>query len=569
MAKEIPVLDDKEARVETAPPSASTSRQEPPAPASSDQRSKPRGSRLLRRWHLIPIGIVLALLALLAAFASHLFDERLRLSLEGKINQRLTGYRVTLGHAHLNPLNLALGLRDMVIRQDANPEPPVANVPHLRLSVEWPALLTFRLVSNAVFDQPRVHIDLQQLQGEARDKIHLKDRGWQQAFESIFPLKVDHFEVHDGELAYIDVDPDRPLLVSHWDLDARDIRNIHSLPGTYPSTFHTEGVVFDTGRARVDGNADFLEEPYFGVHALYSVEGIPLDRLRPIIARANLSLQGGVLASKGEFEESPKVNIARIDDLTVRGLRLDYLHTTASVAVERKREAEAKAAVKSGPASTVRIRRLRLLGGELGFTDQAKNPPLRVFLDGLDLEVTDLAVGPESGPTEAKLTGRFMGTGQAHGKATFRPSDSSGPNFDLALAIENADLPKVNDLLRSYGKFDVAAGTFSVYSEMAAKKGRIDGYVKPLFQNIQVYDPKKDAKKPVLKKLYEKVVGVAAKVVENHQKDDVATKIDISGPLDAPHTSLWETFRHLLSNAFVKAILPGFDREMGKLKKGK
>ena len=189
--------------------------------------------------------------------------------------------------------------------------------------------------------------------------------------------------------------------------------------------------------------------------------------------------------------------------------------------------------------------------------------------------MTDLAVGPASGPTEAKLTGRFMGTGKAHGKATFRPSDASGPNYDLALAIENAELPKINDLLRSYGKFDVAAGTFSVYSEIAVKKGRIDGYVKPLFQNIQVYDAKQDAKKPVLKKLYEKAVGVAAKVLENHRnnpaaaKDDVATKIDISGPLNAPHTSLWESVRHLLGNAFVKAIVPGFDRERGKLKKGK
>src|ERR1700709_319569 len=106
MAKEVPVLDEKEARIEPAEPQP---RHEAPPPPASPNR---RGRRFLRRWHLIPVGIVLAILVVLAAFASHLFDERLRRSLEGKINQHLKGYSVTLGHAHVNPFNLALGPRD-------------------------------------------------------------------------------------------------------------------------------------------------------------------------------------------------------------------------------------------------------------------------------------------------------------------------------------------------------------------------------------------------------------------------------------------------------------------------
>jgi len=565
MAKQMPVIEEKE---EPSEPTRPELRRAEPETSPAGDAPPPRPARRLaglrKRW-LIPIGVVLAILAILALLASHLFDERLRASLEGKMNSRLTGYRVTLGHAHVNPFNLALVLKDLVIRQEANPNPPVADVPRLKASVAWRQLLRLHLVADAVFDQPRVHIDLPQLQRESHDKVNLKDRGWQQAFESIYPLKFDHFEIRDGELAYIDADPERPLLISHWNLLAEDIRNVQSRAGVYPSPVHTEGVVFGTGRAVVDGHADFLAEPYPGVHALYTAERIPLDRLRPISARANLSLKGGVLASKGEFELSPKHNQVRVDDLTVRGLRLDYIHTAATTAAEKTRAVKAEAAVKRGAATPIRIERLRLLGGELGLDDRAKNPPFRVYLDGLDLEVTDLAVGPGTGPAKAKLSGRFMGTGKAHGTGTFR-GDGNGPNFDVAVAIEKASLPKVNDLLRAYGKFDVAAGTFSVYSEIAVKNGRIDGYVKPLFEDVQVYDPKQDEHKPVLKKLYEKVVGVAAHVLENHKNDEVATKTDISGPLDNPHTSLWDTFTHLLSNAFVKAILPGFDREIGALR---
>ena len=73
----------------------------------------------------------------------------------------------------------------------------------------------------------------------------------------------------------------------------------------------------------------------------------------------------------------------------------------------------------------------------------------------------------------------------------------------------------------------------------------------------------------MLKKLYEKVVGGVAHVLENHPREQVATVADISGPLSAPNTSRWEIFVRLVSNAFVKAILPGFEKEYKAAQGGK
>ena len=50
----------------------------------------------------------------------------------------------------------------------------------------------------------------------------------------------------------------------------------------------------------------------------------------------------------------------------------------------------------------------------------------------------------------------------------------------------------MNDLFRSYGKFDVVAGSFSFYSELKARDGNIEGYVKPLFKGMDVYDRRQD-----------------------------------------------------------------------------
>jgi hypothetical protein len=50
-----------------------------------------------------------------------------------------------------------------------------------------------------------------------------------------------------------------------------------------------------------------------------------------------------------------------------------------------------------------------------------------------------------------------------------------GPAFNLKVAIRNTDLPSMNGILRAYGRFDVAAGQFSVFSEITLKDDNIEG----------------------------------------------------------------------------------------------
>jgi len=537
----------------------------PPPERPEGMSPRERPGRMSRRGLLWALG--LGLFVLLLLFIATRFDETLRRKLEAKINQHLQGYTVSLGHAHLSPLGLSLTLEQAVIRQQANPEPPVADIPRLKVSVEWGQILTGHLVSDAVFDQPRVHVNLPQLRQESRDRMSLRERGWRQAFESIYPLKLNHAAVRDGDVVYIDEDPKRPLHIAHLNFDASNIRNIQSRDRVYPSAIHGEGVIFDTGRGVVDGNADFLAEPYPGVHAVYKVQDVPLDRLQTIGAKANLSLSGGIVSSRGEVEYGPKHREARIADATIRGLRLDYLHSPATATAEKARgRVVKKAAENQQPGMAVHIDRFHVVDGQVGFVNRAADHRFRVFVSGADLDVTNLSTGFRDGPAQAVLTGRFMGSGTAHGKAHFR-ADPRGPDFDLLISVDGASLPSLNELLRSYGKLDVAAGTFSVYAEVRVRNGHIDGYVKPLFKDVQVYDPKQDKDKPVLRKVYEKVVSGLAHVLKNRPREEVATVADLSGNIDNPNTSILQIVGRLLENAFIKAILPGFDREIEALRK--
>jgi hypothetical protein len=535
---------------------------EPEASTPGASHQDPGISRRLLWW------ILAASLLLLVALVAQSFDEYLRRTLEAKMNQRLHGYTVTLQHAHLNPFGLALTLGGATIRQQAHPNPPVAQIDEVTASVQWREILRFKLVANVAIDRPRIHVNLPQLREEDRDEVEIEDRGWQDAFQSIYPLKFNQVQIRDGSLTYVDEDPERPLQLSQVNLIAENIRNTRDDEMIYPSPVRATGTLFGKGRGAIEGHADFLSEPYPGAHVLYRLENVPLDRLDMFSSRANLDLDGGILRSRGEVEYSPRHREAHIADITVGDVRLDYIHTAATSSAEKERaSAVSQAATDDTPPMMLRIDRFQLDDSTLGLVNRDADNPYRIYVNQADLVVTRLSSGFKDGPAAFKLTGKLMGSGKVRGAATFR-EEKNGPDFDMDVAIENASLPAMNDLLRSYGKLDVTEGTFSVYSEIKVQNGRIEGYVKPLLSDVKVYDKEQDKKKPVLKKIYEKVVGGLAHALDNRPRDEVATVADISGPIDDPQTGTWEIIVRLVSNAFVKAILPGFDREIEAARKG-
>jgi hypothetical protein len=154
-----------------------------------------------------------------------------------------------------------------------------------------------------------------------------------------------------------------------------------------------------------------------------------------------------------------------------------------------------------------------------------------------------------------------MGSGPTQLEIAFRP-ENKGPDFNLSLGIENTDMRKMNDLFRAYGKFDVVAGVFAFYSEITVRQGKISGYVKPLFHDMNVYDERQDREKNVFRKMYEGLVGGISSLLANRPREEVATQISISGDIESPQMSTWETLLRLIQNAFFKAILPGFEKQI-------
>jgi len=507
---------------------------------------------------------VIAGLIILVFIGSFFIDRPVRYYTEKEMNKHLKDYTVHVGSAHFQPIGFSLTLKDVEVIQQARPKPSVAFIPTYSMSIHWRAIFLGRLVGDLEIDGARLHINLPQLENESKRKFSVKREGWQQAVEAIYPLKINHLGVHDADLVYIDKDPSRPLHISHLDITATNIRNIESPQAAYPSPIHAEGIVFRTGKALIDGHADFLKEPFAGVNAKFKLDNVPLERFKPVLERRNVSINGGTISTYGKVEYAPGIEIIHIPVLTLSGVKVDYIHTQEQAPKEKAAkmnvvEAEKKTANK--PNMTLRLDKLSIVDSEVGMINEAKNPPYRVYISNLQMTITNLSNHFSQGPAGIILKGKFMGSGDASVKADFRP-EKTGPDLDLKLAVENTDLTKMDDLFKAYGHFDIKSGLFSLFIELHIKNGQITGYIKPIFKNMNVYDKRKEAEKSLFHKLYVMLIGRIAKFLENPNRKAVATETPIKGSLEKPKTSTWQIIINLIENAFIHAILPGFERQV-------
>ena len=519
---------------------------------------KLKGSKTVRWVVGIPVALVLILYS-----ASYFLDEPLRSSMEKKLNQDLKGYSVRLPGLHIQLIGLSLTLKELTVLQEAHPDSPVVHFPILKASIHWREVLTGKLVAEFMLDQPKININLQQLRSEADSEVSLKERGWQQAVKDIYPLKINSLKINDASITYIDQDPKKPLVLSHLNLQAHNIRNIQLPDKVYPSSFHLDTAIFGTGRGSIDGEANFLAQPYPGVKGRLVLKKVPIEHLSTVTARSNLSIHGGMLQASGNAEYSPTVKNIHLENLAIQGMKMDYIHSQRTAAAEKKGAVIVEKAAKelsNKPGLMIRADQVSLTGCTLGMVNKAMRKPYRIFVSDTDFHLNNFSNHFSQGPAQARLKAKFMGSGNTSASAVFRP-EKGGPDLDLSIKIEDTQLKTMNDVLRSYGDFDVSAGSFSLVTELHIKNDAITGYIKPFFKDMKVYDRRKDKERGFGHQMYEMLIGGVATLLENRSQQEVATKADITGRVGNPETSTWQIVAELIKNAFFKAILPSFEKE--------
>jgi Domain of Unknown Function (DUF748) len=138
---------------------------------------------------------------------------------------------------------------------------------------------------------------------------------------------------------------------------------------------------------------------------------------------------------------------------------------------------------------------------------------------------------------------------------------AKSPTFDGKATLVGLNLTNLNNFIDAFAKFDIKSGEISIYTEAAAKDGKIVGYTKPIIKDLKVLLPEKDKGKP-LKIAYEAVVEAVAWVFKNHNKDQLATKVEFEGNIKKPDIDIWNLIGEVLKNAFIQALYPSIENSI-------
>ncbi|GAA3780709.1 DUF748 domain-containing protein [Corallibacter vietnamensis] len=195
-----------------------------------------------------------------------------------------------INNMHLNKVN-------------AKTQVPFLNFPKSDISIEWKSLIHGKIVSEIIMTNPEVIyvFEDQTNNGKTPD---VDD--WTKALTDLVPIDINHFEIHNGKLAFVQLqaNPNIDLNFHQLDLYADNLRNVKSKERTLPSPFHATATSIGNGKVSIDGNINLIKEiPDMDV--AFSLEQVDVTALNDFTSHyANIDFE------KGDFELYSEVAIA-------------------------------------------------------------------------------------------------------------------------------------------------------------------------------------------------------------------------------------------------------------------
>lgn len=207
-----------------------------------------------KKRYTIPIIIVVLLIA---------FRIYLPTLVKNNINKVLAdipGYYGAVEDVDISLIRGAYVLNGLYLNKvNAKTQVPFLNFPKSDISIEWKSLFHGRIVSEIIMENPEVIyvFEDQKTEGETPD---VED--WTKALTDIVPIEINHFEVHNGKIAFVELqaDPNIDLNITNLELYADNLRNVKSEGRTLPSPIHATAVTFGNGNLKLDGNINLIKE---------------------------------------------------------------------------------------------------------------------------------------------------------------------------------------------------------------------------------------------------------------------------------------------------------------------
>ncbi|WP_437880364.1 DUF748 domain-containing protein [Pseudomonas sp. LRF_L74] len=207
----------------------------------------------------------------------------------------------------------------------------------------------------------------------------------------------------------------------------------------------------------------------------------------------------------------------------------------------------------------ITLNEVRVVDGVLSFHNYRSDPVVDIQADQVNASLYNLTnVADSAGERVARFDGKALLLDHAplEATATFDPFKNF-EDFELRMRARDIELRRLNDLASAYGKFDFNAGHGDLVIEANANEGQLSGYIKPLLKDVDVFNWRQDVENPdkgFFRSIWEALVGGSETVLKNQQKNQFATRVELSGSVKNQEVSPLQAFIGILRNAFVRAF---------------
>jgi len=227
---------------------------------------------LAKRWWFWLIIVIAATI-----IAVHIY---LAIWVRDYVNRKLSeipGYRAHVSAVTLHLWRGAYQIHNIDIKKTSAKVPvPFFSAPLVDLSVQWHALIfEHAAVGNIEIHRAKMNL----VNGPTPETRQVEvDAPWAQKIKQLYPLKINRFAVHDGELHYRDFnkDPSVDLMADHVQMVAVNLTNSKKLSKNLIADIRMEGRPLREGNGRAQISLDpYAPRPTFALNLEISDLSLP------------------------------------------------------------------------------------------------------------------------------------------------------------------------------------------------------------------------------------------------------------------------------------------------------
>lgn len=213
-------------------------------------------------------------------------------------------------HGHVEDIDIAL-IRGAYVINDINlvkidsetrnkrDTIPFFSSPEIDLSVDWSALFKGAIAGEIYVEKPVLNF----VKGNHKNEdVRADTTDFRTLIKELMPLTINHFQISDGEIHYIDKysNPKLDVYMSRLNITADNLTNVNDSMKLLPSHVKANGYAYD-GKFDLDINLDpFNKQPTFDLNAAFT--DINMVKLNDFMkAYGNFDIKEGSFGVYAEF----------------------------------------------------------------------------------------------------------------------------------------------------------------------------------------------------------------------------------------------------------------------------